>query len=755
MSHVGEPLKIDKTTYNIIGAKTGAVYGSGTGDTPEAKLSSALALQTQLASGGTPTVAGRPDLYALAPTAAEGTPQAITGANGQPVMPTVATPEQLAQQRAGTLTSFNKATGGTPPPAGATPEAPVAPTAPPQPPTNFADATQAALKAGAEARKTELLGAPDSYDNQILRQKAAMMSKMFGQDLTPDDLKWLTPAQSQAVLSGDERLIKSEIAALNTITQGRKDMKKEEEDRATKQYDLFAKSGTPPDQLPQGFLQGLDEKLGVPPGTHEAIYKSDYAAQESERESAKIDAAKKIVDLVNDLPLGQEITIGDSTYTGLSTKGIMTGTEESTSGDVTLWTYNPATDEYQTKDLGNIGKSSGWEVKRSSTGVTYRENTQTGERAIVYDPNTAGGAIPQGGLFDAFPDGSKGGECGTWVRGVTGMRIVDPNAVSKGIDPNSYQSKLNVMDKSITPDLVQPGDVFVQSAGVWTGHTGIITAVHNVDGEITYDVKESNWHKDGTVDTRTNVPAEKMGGFARPGIKPEYQWGSDANGSTDLYSLDSGGNGNEDLVTSLASQYAVATTETERTNILAKAKTLNVEPRDVETQSHKVQLQPGTYINKTTNQPIDLTADQKNALPLAKTTIDSYADLLKRNGEIASSTKSLEALVPYRSPKEREQIIGFKADLERFNAEYQKAMSGLTVSDKEAVRFERILPQPNDTRLVRATKIKRAMKYLADARANTLATLGATELIKVKEKSTGQTGVMPESEFNNSAYERL
>ena len=35
--NTGEPLKINQETYEIIGANTGKVYGTGTGDTPEAK----------------------------------------------------------------------------------------------------------------------------------------------------------------------------------------------------------------------------------------------------------------------------------------------------------------------------------------------------------------------------------------------------------------------------------------------------------------------------------------------------------------------------------------------------------------------------------------------------------------------------------------------------------------------------------------------------------------------------------------------
>lgn len=571
MSHAGEPLKIDKTTYNIIGAKTGAVYGSGTGDTSEAKLSSALALQTQLASGGTPTVAGRPDLYALAPTAAEGTPQAITGANGKPVMPTVATPEQLAEQRAGTLTSFNKATGGVPPaPATATP---VAPTAPPQPPTNFADAMQATLKAGANAKKDELLGAPDSYDNQILRQKAAMMSKMFGQDLTPDDLKWLTPAQSGAVLSGDEKLIKSELAALNTITTGRKSMRDEADAKARQaEKDSFTRLSTLKDLGLLGTLspeaaQKLSEQTGLDLAS---VNKLVADAKESGGADWKLDtdANGNLIKYAFDPSTGayKEEIIKKGAGSDADVKKLESFQNDAAAivgklgtGDLewgTAWDQlhvqypdvpneildgilsgglnAEADSKAEQIDSGKLSWGDAWNQLHEN--YPYVPNSVIDEmlgggqdpvteswygraqdfKSVGSDTNKgAEGAGTKGtqvvrAITAAYQPGEFGKQCGAFVNRLTGLGV-----------GNSYQSKLAKCTIS-SPSNAQAGDVFVMPYKD-TGHIGFVVSKgpRLPDGSFDMKVIDSNWHLDERVDIHT-INSKKMTAFARAPLKTNF-----------------------------------------------------------------------------------------------------------------------------------------------------------------------------------------------------------------------------------------
>lgn len=97
-------LSIDQTTNEVKDA-SGNVVAKG------ATLQDALAKQTQLSSGAAPTVAGRPDLFAVAPGANQEVKPFFDQSTKTMVTPKTATPQQLAAQQSGSLDSFNKAQG--------------------------------------------------------------------------------------------------------------------------------------------------------------------------------------------------------------------------------------------------------------------------------------------------------------------------------------------------------------------------------------------------------------------------------------------------------------------------------------------------------------------------------------------------------------------------------------------------------------------------------------------------------------------
>jgi len=199
----GEKTVVDKNTFEIKGIDTGTIYGKGR------TLQEALALQTQGASGGTPTVSGRPDLYAVSPTAQESI-KTIAGAAGQQVTPRVATLSELSQAKSGTLESFNKATGTT-----TTEAAPI---------TSFADAVRETVNQSVETQKETVLNADENFDTQLLLQRGAIASAMLGETVTPEDLRWLNPTQQAAIRSGDKTLLEAQYIGVNTIINARKDV---------------------------------------------------------------------------------------------------------------------------------------------------------------------------------------------------------------------------------------------------------------------------------------------------------------------------------------------------------------------------------------------------------------------------------------------------------------------------------------------------------------------------------------------------
>lgn len=97
-------LSINQATNEVID-DAGTVVAKGS------SLSDALAKQTQLSSGAAPTVAGRPDLFAVAPGVNQDVKPFFDQSTQTTVTPKVATPEQMAAKTSGTLESFNKAQG--------------------------------------------------------------------------------------------------------------------------------------------------------------------------------------------------------------------------------------------------------------------------------------------------------------------------------------------------------------------------------------------------------------------------------------------------------------------------------------------------------------------------------------------------------------------------------------------------------------------------------------------------------------------
>ena len=288
---------------------------------------------------------------------------------------------------------------------------------------------------------------------------------------------------------------------------------------------MFVASGTPVDQLPTDFLNKLDSTVGLPEGTHASIYKAQVAASEQEAAAAEIEAAKNLVGLLNDIPQGQSITIAGSTYTGLRTGDITTGTELSKNGDMYLWSYNKSTGKTETQLVGNFG--AGWSDYTDNTGRTWKVNDASGQKQLVFDPNDPTGGFKTSGLYEIFPEGSNGGQCGKFVNELTGIGFGD-----------TYESKINKTDSSIGKEGNAPraGDVFVQPYS-WTGHAGVVVSSTSVgDGTFQLEVMDSNFGLDEKVQYRT-INSSQVTGFARPGLLPAYAFGTDKGkqGITDLY----------------------------------------------------------------------------------------------------------------------------------------------------------------------------------------------------------------------------
>lgn len=292
------------------------------------------------------------------------------------------------------------------------------------------------------------------------------------------------------------------------------ELKQLERDNVGDTITNMAAAGLTADRLPQGYLTSLDAKAGYAPGTSAGLLAMAQKERQQLDEQQQLEQAKGMVDFLTSIPAGQTITLNGVDYTSLSKGDIIHGTEDDGNGNLTVWTYNKDTGEFTTKTLQGVSKKDGWDFAiENGVGLAYNPNTQ--EYKVMFDTNSPSGTD---GLYQMFPEGTDGGQCGRFVNQLTGLGVGD-----------SFESKMAKTDPSIgtTNNPPRPGDVFMQPYS-WTGHTGIVTGVTPLpDGSYQLDIIDSNFGLDEKVQHR-QINSRNVSGFARPGLKPEYAFGSDS-----------------------------------------------------------------------------------------------------------------------------------------------------------------------------------------------------------------------------------
>jgi len=224
-------------------------------------IGEALALQQQISGGSTPSLSGRPDVFAVQPTAAEvkaGIQDIVPQAGFDPVTPRIATGEELGN--IGDVQTF------------------AAEQELPAPELSFADkvrrTVETAKKEGREEKFSDT--SSQSFDNQLLIQRGLLYKELFGDSLTPEELRFLSPAQQAAVREGKKDALQAELGGVNSILAGREDRRKEDEDRLEKEqarsdaqaettFNVFSKIGF--DKMSDEDRILLEGQIGLPPGT--------------------------------------------------------------------------------------------------------------------------------------------------------------------------------------------------------------------------------------------------------------------------------------------------------------------------------------------------------------------------------------------------------------------------------------------------------------------------------------------------------
>jgi len=284
------------------------------------------------------------------------------------------------------------------------------------------------------------------------------------------------------------------------------------------------------DDLPEDYLK--TKYPNIDDFTAKALFSSVQKVQmakqskdELEQQKFALEASKDIYNMLDKIPAGQEVRIMGNTYFGTQGAGKIEIDEDGIGRSLII---DPVTGEPRVKNYGKLGKA-----EPGSFEITYDE--VTGESFIF---NKKEGKYQNAGddyqiserWSQMIPEGKKGGQCGTFVRQLTGL--ADPKT---GRIPNSVEGKVALCDPALKrdPSRIQPGMTFVMSTNKPWGHIGIINAVDRLpNGRVQLTLTESNWKEDERVshtrkmyldDPRLLGFADTRGGLPREMIEEGYK----------------------------------------------------------------------------------------------------------------------------------------------------------------------------------------------------------------------------------------
>lgn len=289
--------------------------------------------------------------------------------------------------------------------------------------------------------------------------------------------------------------------------------------------------------LPDEDYARLDRSLGLPSGTSKQI--GEISATEKRLRVAGLAAdlsgktfeqANNLYSALEKIPAGTPVEIDGNLYYGLMGTGKL---EIDSGGFGRMFTVNPYTGQQVVKDLGFMGKTQdGWTLSFDGNGQPWRFNTKTGDLVFAGDASDPTTPNAVGADWSAvIPDGTIGGQCGVFVRKMTGIHVGD-----------TLESKMAVIDKTPGNVLgqdkpVQVGDAIVMNIGTH-GHIGIVEAIviependpnlPSGTGRQMIKIMDSNINGDERVAHHwVSADDQRIMGFARGNLSPALAYGTD------------------------------------------------------------------------------------------------------------------------------------------------------------------------------------------------------------------------------------
>lgn len=358
-----------------------------------------------------------------------------------------------------------------------------------------------------------------------------------------------------AKTEGDLKILQQEMEAIDKAKtraqQAQRDyfenlktmqeLAKYEKEEASSTVNDIVNAGYEMEDVPEGYFEALDKTHGLKTGSSALMFQA--ARKEKNRTDIKdareaaafdMDQMTSLTSILDSVPAGTPINIGESTYYGTKGTG---GIEIDPQGNGTMVTVDQSDGSIKIRSLGFVGGQKGdWQVQFDGAGEPWRFSPSTGEMYYMGDASTdtsaAGidmqGIIPDGtsftseGGFDGF-----NGQCGEYCRYVAGVRV------GNSIEEKVAQAKQPQNATIGTPgNPVRIGDVVVQSTGGWTGHVAVVIGIkQKPDGTTTLILSEANMKPPGggqvTSSRQISATDPTVQGFIRGSLRPQFQQGTD------------------------------------------------------------------------------------------------------------------------------------------------------------------------------------------------------------------------------------
>lgn len=573
-------------------------------------------------------------------------------------------------------------------------------------------------------------------------------------------------------------------------------------DNLTESLDLMGKSGLTASDLPGGYLENLDNQLNLAPGTSAGILdfaRTEHALSRSktEAEVSKVWADQGIAlqELLNKTPQGEEIVINGVSYgRGRSRGDLQTFTETDGNGLLTGITFNKTTGQWNTQPLGYIGaKKDGYTRVVDKYGDPWNWNAQTGQYFYAGVPSTNWEKVaPTGSVWDNNGKRTMNiGECGAFVNDLTGLGVGDTLESKKAkTDPN-LGTKENPL---------QIGDVIVQSMGT-TGHVSIIRDINiGPDGRMQFTLSESNYGGDKKVtnDRQMWEDDTSIVGYARGRLDPRLTSGPDApeffpGGATSpesgkpvtvsvgkessLLQYDAK-TGKWSTVKEPVSGPGVPSFQSSAIADAANSVAINLPKAQGEVFSSNLQGAVVSGDNERIKEILrqgvraSLDAPQRSSYDGRIVTIDAMKNIASTIKEYEAAggdmgflrgtwTNLINKIGQITSPA----LVDIATRMQMALIDYRRAISGAAFTESEMKQYEAIFPTVAGQAELNTQKAETLMDVLQRNNASALgavigkssydALYGVGTQIRVKVKSTGQTGTIESGEFDPAIYERL